>query len=233
VPPNLTPTPYEILAIRQGDPYTKHRFLSLAKLYHPDRGHASSPVAHVPHAERLERYRLVIAAHGILSDDSKRRAYDMWGLGWIERHRGSIPQYPSRETWAADDDPIHNATWEDWERWHRRNDPKRATEDERTVYMSNFGFMSMIFLVISMGGIVQGTRANLMTSSIMDQREKTHKEASLELARSKRATMMTGDRDERVRTFLEHREANIAGEPAYQRLLPPADNCSPDSVRRG
>jgi hypothetical protein len=99
--------------------------------------------------------------------------------------------------------------------------------------MSNFGFMSMIFLLVTFGSIVQGTRANLMTSSIMDQREKTHKSASLEYARLRRATMAAGDRDERVRTFLEHREANLAGEPAYQRLLPPADNCSPDSVRRG
>jgi hypothetical protein len=157
----------------------------------------------------------------------------VWGLGWTDHHRANSPaQYPFR-TWAADNDPFHNATWEDWERWHRRNDPNGQAEDERTVYMSNFGFMSLIFLVVSFGGIVQGTRANLMTSSIMDQREKAHKTASLELARSKRATMMTGDREERVRTFLEHREANITGEPAYQRLLPPADNCSPDSVRRG
>jgi hypothetical protein len=99
------------------------------------------------------------------------------------------------------------------------------------MYMSNFGFMSIIFGLVTIGSIVQGTRANALSSSVMEQRDKMHKEASMELARSKRATM-TGDRDERIRTFLEHREANIAGAEAYQRLLPPTENCVPESVRK-
>jgi curved DNA-binding protein CbpA len=231
IPPNRTPTPYEILAVRRGDRYTKHRFYALAKLYHPDSCHASSPVAHVPHAVRLERYRLLVAAHGILSDDSKRRAYDLWGAGWTEPAQSTVSAHRMHvhRAWPPEHDPIHNATWEDWERWHRWNDGK--PEDDRTVYMSNFGFMSLIFGIVSVGGFIQSSRASSLSSSVMEQRDKMHKEASIELARSKRATM-TGDRKERIRTFLEHRDATLTGQEQYQRLLPPAENCAPESVRK-
>ncbi|KAF2278502.1 uncharacterized protein EI97DRAFT_431729 [Westerdykella ornata] len=236
--PRRFPTPYQILCCHHGQPYTKRRFYALAKLYHPDSCHVSSPVAHVPPAVRLERYRLIVAAHGILSDDSKRRAYDLWGAGWAENpsHSPSHPYSPfgrgaAAETWSTEHDPLHNATWEDWERWHRRNVPKDDA-DSRTVYMSNFGFMSFILLAVSLGGIVQGTRANAMSSSVMEQREKVHREASLQLARSQHATRMTGDKKERVRSFLEHREATLAGHATYQRLLPPEENCGPESLRK-
>ncbi|KAJ5294806.1 hypothetical protein N7508_009627 [Penicillium antarcticum] len=32
--------------------------------------------------ERVERYRLIVAAHEILSDPQKRTAYDVYGIGW-------------------------------------------------------------------------------------------------------------------------------------------------------
>lgn len=236
--PRRLPTPYQILSHHHGEPYRKARFYALAKLYHPDSCHISSPVAHVPLAVRLERYRLIVAAHGILSDDAKRRAYDLWGAGWAENHPHA-PSHPfspfergaAAETWNTEHDPLHNATWEDWERWHRRNDPKDDA-DGRTVYMSNFGFMSFILFVVSLGSIVQGARANAMSSSVMEQREKVHKEASLQLARSQRATRMTGDKDERVRSFLEHREATLAGQASYQRLLPPGETCGPKNMTK-
>jgi curved DNA-binding protein CbpA len=227
--PHETPTPYQILAVRRGDVYTKHRFYALAKLYHPDRCHASSPIAHVPHAIRLERYRLLVTAHGILSDDTKRRAYDLWGSGWAG-HRGHSS---SATSWPADDSPMNNATWEDWERWHQRGYGRgEQTDDPRAVYMSNFGFMSLILAFIALGGVVQGTRANTLTASVMERRDKVHEEASMELARSKRATMTTGDRNERIRTFLQHREANLPGDGAYQHLSSSPDECAPDTVRK-
>ncbi|KAF2121857.1 hypothetical protein BDV96DRAFT_482684 [Lophiotrema nucula] len=233
--PHRTPTPYQILSVRKGEVYSKHRFYCLVKLYHPDRRHPSSPIAHLPDAIRIERYRLLVAAHTILSDDAKRKAYDLWGSGWAGHH--SSPSFPStygqpyeRKTWPPGHDPMYNATWEDWERWYDR-EYGTEKEDSRKFYMSNFGFMSTVFALISIGGIMQGTRANLMTSSVMEQRDKIHREASIELARSKRATM-SGDRNERIKTFLEHREATNAGESAYQRLLPPSETCIPDTVRR-
>ncbi|KAF2743698.1 hypothetical protein M011DRAFT_471244 [Sporormia fimetaria CBS 119925] len=237
--PHRVPTPYQILALRRGEVYTKRRFYALAKLYHPDSCvHASSPIARVPHAVRLERYRLIVAAHGILSDDSKRKAYDLWGSGWSEHphshvptHSYTPPEYSSSRSWSTDPnlDPFQNATWEDWERWRRRAQ-EGETDEGRTVYMSNFAFISMVFFLVSLGLVVQGTRASSLSLSALKQREKIHKEASMQLARSQRATMATGDRDERVRTFVEHRQATLAGQPSNERLLPPADNCAPESV---
>lgn len=235
--PHRTPTPYQILACKRGEAYTKHRFYALAKLYHPDAcSHPSSPVSHVGHAECVERYRLIVAAHGILSDDYKRRAYDTWGAGWAgHTHITNSSPFEPR-AWPAHNDPRHNATWEDWERWHERNRREKDgwKEDERTVYMSNFQFMSLIFGLVTVGGVVQGTRASGLTSAAMEQRDKVHKEASAELRRAQHATMMTGSRSERVQAFLNHREANLAGTggEAYQRVLPPTETCGPESLNK-
>jgi hypothetical protein len=234
VHPHKTPTPYQILHCKRGDAYTKHRFYSLVKLYHPDRCDTLSPIAHLPRTTRLERYRLLVAAHTLLADDAKRRAYDAWGHGWTGHHQ--TPSQTSADHWAPEQrhwpdghDPIHNATWEDWERWYRRE--SGSTGEPRDMYMTNLAFVALVFSIVSLGGIVQGTRANTLTTSVMEHRDKMHKQASLELARSKHATMAS-DRDERIRTFLEHREAVNSGEHAYQRLLPPAETCAPDTAVR-
>ncbi|PSN62655.1 hypothetical protein BS50DRAFT_577566 [Corynespora cassiicola Philippines] len=235
VHPHTTPTPYQILACQKGTAYTKHRFVALVKLYHPDRCHPSSPVAQLPHAVRLERYRLLVAAHTILADDAKRRAYDLWGAGWTGHHHAPAAQtsheWSERRTWPSGHDPMMNATWEDWERWYRREYGGDQADDSRAVHMSNFAFVSLVFALVSLGGIMQGTRANMFSTSVMEHRDRIHREASMELARSKRATI-SGDRSERIRTFVEHREATMAGEDAYQRMLPHPETCAPDTVRK-
>lgn len=234
IAPHKTPTPYQILKCRRGETYTKQRFYALVKLYHPDSCHATSPIAHLPAHTRLERYRMLVAAHDILSDIQKRKAYDAWGHGWAGHHRtpASTAQYEwefDRRRWA--NDPRNNATWEDWERWRHGEEHSGEHADERTIQMSNFAFMSLIFAFVSIGGVVQGTRFSTFNNSVIERREQIHREASTTLLRSKNMTM-SGDRDERIRTFLDHREAQLAGEPSYQRLLPPAENCAPDQVRR-
>lgn len=235
VHPHKTPTPYQILDCRRGEAYTKQRFYALVKLYHPDRGGAASPVAHLPHAVRLERYRLLVAAHTILADDAKRRAYDAWGYGWAGHHHApshaaTAAWAPEPRQWPSGQDPMRNATWEDWERWYQReNDAQDGGPHD--AYVSNFTFVTLVLALVSIGGIMQGTRASLMSSSIMERRDKTHREASMELSRSKRATI-SGDRDERIKTFLDHRQAVLAGEDAYQRLLPPSETCAADSTVR-
>ncbi|KAF2011761.1 hypothetical protein BU24DRAFT_413381 [Aaosphaeria arxii CBS 175.79] len=237
--PHQTPTPYQILATKRGDLYTKHRFYSLAKLYHPDSRSTSSPVAHLPLTTRVERYRLLVAAHQILSDDSKRRAYDLWGAGWVgHQHNPNDPSAssmhwkPEQRSWPSGHDPMNNATWEDWERWYDREYNRGQTDDARTVHLSRFGFVSLVFALVSLGGIMQGTRANMFSSTVIEHRDKVHKEASMELMKAKRASMANGDRNERIKTFLEHREATLMGEDAYQRILPPTETCAPESVRK-
>jgi len=233
--PHKTPTPYQILRCRRGDAYSKHRFYALVKLYHPDACHASPAIAQLPLHVRLERYRMLVTAHDILSDMEKRKAYDAWGHGWAGHH--TTPAAPHHSDWNYDPrrwttDPRSNATWEDWERWHYENDGNHNADD-RTVQMSNFTFMALIFAFISIGGVVQGTRFSTFNNSAIERRDQIHREASIEYRRSKNATLSaSGDRDERIRTFLEHRESTVVGEQSYQRLLPPADACSPDQVRR-
>ncbi|KAI0588027.1 DnaJ DnaJ-class molecular chaperone with C-terminal Zn finger domain [Pyrenophora tritici-repentis] len=235
--PHKTPTPYQILRCRRGDAYTKHRFYALVKLYHPDACHASPAIAQLPLHVRLERYRMLVTAHDILSDIEKRKAYDIWGHGWAGHH--NTPAAAQHNDWDYDPrrwttDPRSNATWEDWERWHYENDGgNHAADDDRTVQMSNFTFMALIFAFISIGGVVQGTRFSTFNNSAIERRDQIHREASMEYRRSKNATLSaSGDRDERIRTFLEHRDSTIMGEQCYQRLLPPADACSPEQVRR-
>ncbi|KAF2470349.1 uncharacterized protein BDR25DRAFT_303875 [Lindgomyces ingoldianus] len=235
VHPHKTPTPYQILAIRRDEAYSKHRFYSLVKLYHPD-ATPTSPVAHLPHTIRLERYRLLVTAHSILSDDAKRRAYDLWGHGWAAHPQNPSHHspYPSAQNhWQSRNDPMRNATWEDWEQWYRREHEEQHTQDPRAVAVSNFAFVALIFTIVSLGGVMQGTRANMFSSNIMEHRDKVHKEAATELAKSHRATLMAaGDRDERIQTFLRHRDAIHAGEDAYQRILPPSETCATDTIRK-
>jgi curved DNA-binding protein CbpA len=234
VRPHKTPTPYQILKCTRGERYTKQRFYALVKLYHPDRGHAASPIAALPLHVRLERYRMLVTAHDILSDVEKRKAYDAWGHGWAGHHR--TPASPAAHDWDFDrrrwaTDPRSNATWEDWERWRQNEGEGGTGNDGRTIQLSNFAFMSLIFAFVSIGGVVQGTRFSTFNSSVIERRDQVHREASTTLLRSKNATI-SGDREERIRTFLDHRESQLAGEASYQRLLPPAETCAPESARR-
>ncbi|XRM36509.1 J domain-containing protein 1 [Aspergillus tubingensis] len=73
-------TPYHILGLQPGDPYRKSAFYERVKLYHPDR-HRAVPSALTP-TVRASRYRMVVAAHELLSDPHKRQAYNRWGVGW-------------------------------------------------------------------------------------------------------------------------------------------------------
>ena len=233
VKPHQTPTPYQILKCRKGETYTKQRFYALVKLYHPDRGHTISPIAHLPAQVRLDRYRMLVTANDILSDIEKRKAYDSWGHGWAGHHRppATAANYEwefDKRRWASD--PRNNATWEDWERW-RHNEEHHGHGDARTIQLSNFAFMSLIFAFVSIGGVLQGTRFNAFHGGVLERRDQIHREASTTLLRSKNMTM-SGDRDERIRTFLDHREAQLAGEASYQRLLPPAESCGPEGVRK-
>src|SRR5256885_8651239 len=78
--PPQTPTPYEIFDLPKGGTYSKHKFYELVKIYHPDRNRVEGTAcAGISHVEMLERYRLIVLAHEILSDPVKRRAYDTCG----------------------------------------------------------------------------------------------------------------------------------------------------------
>lgn len=134
--PRLIPTPYEIFNQSRHEPYSKRRFYELVKIYHPDRQPSSE--SHTPDL-RIERYRLVVAANAILSDPTKRYAYDRTGRGWAKWRtdgpqsddlEGKDYKYTTFHRWrkdvaekyqfAVEDDPMFCATWEDWEKWYHR-----------------------------------------------------------------------------------------------------------------
>ena len=233
--PHTTPTPYQILSLHKDEPYTKQRFYALVKLYHPDRCHPTSPITALPRSTRLERYRLVVAAHTLLSDPAKRRAYGQHGHGWAGSSNTQLPPSSSsshRTSWPPGHDPMANATWEDWERWYARDaDPPRASAT--TAFASNAAFVSLILALAALGGVGRATQASAFAGTALEQADKVHEEASRELMRARRATGAAADRNERVQTFLEHRGAVLAAEDAYQRLLPVSRRCAAEEVREG
>jgi len=84
-PSTESPSPYDVLGCSRSASYSKFYFTRLVKIYHPDRNiHASttSNPSRVTQSTALERYRLIVAAHALLSDPTKRSAYDRWGFGW-------------------------------------------------------------------------------------------------------------------------------------------------------
>ncbi|KAH8727236.1 hypothetical protein GQ44DRAFT_704706 [Phaeosphaeriaceae sp. PMI808] len=177
---------------------------------------------------------MLVAAHDILSNIEKRKAYDAWGHGWANDHH-CTPSPPASTKWQYDNqrwatDPRYNATWEDWERWRHEND-QGSDSDARTIQLSNFAFVSLIFVLVTIGGVVQGTRFTSFNNSVIEQRDQNHREASTTLRRSQHATM-SGDRDERIRAFLGHREAQVVGDVSYQRLIPPAGTSALDPTQR-
>lgn len=232
--PHTTPTPYQILSLRKDEPYTKQRFYALVKLYHPDRCHPTSPITALPRSTRLERYRLLVAAHTLLSDPAKRRAYDQHGHGWAGSSNTHLPPSSSHRTsWPPGHDPMANATWEDWERWYARDaDPPRASSTT-PAFASNAAFVSLILALAALGGVGRATQASAFAGTALEQADKVHEEASRELMRARRATGAAPDRVERVQTFLEHRGAVRAAEDAYQRLLPVSRRCAAEEVREG
>lgn len=101
-PSSKHPTPYDILDIRKGQQYHKTRYYNLVKAYHPD----LQTSTRLPKETQTHRFRLVVAAHAILSDTKKRAAYDMYGAGWSSpsiRDRG-IQRYQSPVGREHDDD---------------------------------------------------------------------------------------------------------------------------------
>ncbi|KAK3105469.1 J domain-containing protein 1, partial [Teratosphaeriaceae sp. CCFEE 6253] len=175
--------------------YTKAHFYQLVKLYHPDLTSSSS----VAHQLKMERYRLIVAAHTILSDPVKRSAYDRFGAGWNGKaevdaqgnaaHPGPGPFSHSWQGQGQANDPIwNNATWEDWERFYawraRKNGDEKGVADDypqAPLYMRNSYFVVAIVIFAFFGGSANYNRAQDAGSYFVEQRDLVHDQASKEL----------------------------------------------------
>ncbi|KAL2151176.1 hypothetical protein VTH82DRAFT_6274 [Thermothelomyces myriococcoides] len=156
-PTSPNPTPYEILGHPRNCPYNKARYFQLAKLYHPDRHHHTSDDG-IPQKTKLERYRLIVAAHEILSNPQKKRLYDLYGFGWDNQTDPRIRHREADRAWRQDPgNPSMNATWEDWEQWHQQRNGSGGKQEE--VFTSNIAFMAIVSAFLIIGTWSQMTRA--------------------------------------------------------------------------
>ncbi|KAL9095510.1 MAG: hypothetical protein Q9165_002381 [Trypethelium subeluteriae] len=208
----------------------------------------SNPHHAISESTRLERYRLIVSAHNILSDPLKRRAYDRYGAGWAgepELHRSDLDRRHPRSS-PFSHDPMYNATWEDWERWYAReaasssSSSSSSTSDSTTspppppqtpVYISNLSFLILIMMLAGLGGVGQATRADGFSATFLEQRDRAHDRASKELRRVRREAKER-PREERVERFLEDRDPGWGEREAeVRRVLPVAEVCASGFVK--
>lgn len=214
-PSCANPTPYQIFDLKINAPYSKARFYELVKIYHPDR-HRQTPGDALTDGVRLERYRLIIVANEILSDPTKRRAYDLYGAGWgsIRSMDNSAYRHADKSWRNEPGNPSMNATWEDWERWYaeRSGGPK---EKQQTVFMSNELFVIILCVFVIIGSMGQARRASTATMNIMEVRDKRHQAISNEMGR-RRQEQGALSRHERVESFLRQRDGwNVSPSVAH------------------
>lgn len=238
---NRIPTPYQIFNQKKGSPYSKQRFIELVKLYHPDRHDACSTTGGLTYATKLERYRLVVAANEILSDAVKRSAFDLYGAGWNgmphvkspkEHCNSSAAAWADRDggAWNEPGGPSRNATWEDWERWYARHDPK---EKQVPQFVSNGAFVGLIVIFAIVGGIGQATRVGNFSVGFIEQRDALHDRIAKDLTRRRtETTSLFESREERIIRFLKQREPVGYEEIAQNKgvsmkLLPPPPEAQP------
>ncbi|KAI0460632.1 hypothetical protein F5B21DRAFT_16742 [Xylaria acuta] len=203
-PTSLHPTPYEILAHSRDARYNKALFYELVKIYHPDRGETAAHSS-IPHAIRLERYRLVVAANEILSDSAKRRAYDLYGAGWGgNRTLQSLYREADRSWRSEPGNASRNATWEDWERWRHERDGRK--QPQTPVFMSNELFVIVLCSFVVVGSFAQARRASANALNVVEMRDRKHAAISSDIQRRQNEQAPLS-RHERVESFLRQRDS--------------------------
>jgi hypothetical protein len=222
------------------------------KIYHPDRtASSSSSASTAAQALALERYRLIVAAHTILSDPAKRSAYDRFGAGWNGRSEVGhgqtgawaqrSPYHPAGRSgfngnWHDPADNIwQNATWEDWEKFHARRDGNGRTEP---VYMANSYFLAVVLALAAMGSAVNYNRAQDAGTYFIEQRDLVHDRAAKELRRVRAEASTLTTREDRIEYFIRQREATLGlsdyGEVRDEkaaRVLADREVCGSEQVR--
>ena len=234
-PSGAIPTPYQIFHLPKGAPYSKRTFYELVKRYHPDRlAHSpdGSEVGRLPDAVRLERYRLVVAAHEILCDPIKRRAYDRYGAGWTGA-TAVHPQATSSKGRAPSTEPSpkHNATWEDWERWYEHG---ASGGKQEPVLMENNTFLSVLVIFAVLAGMVETVRARSLSIAFLEQQDRLHHATNRDMNRSRTERQLTtGAKGDRIQAFLRLRDPVTADplEDRHRKLLPEPEVCSSHDIK--
>ncbi|KAJ5188555.1 hypothetical protein N7491_004875 [Penicillium cf. griseofulvum] len=210
-------TPYDVLNLPRGATYSKRHYYDLVKIYHPDRPLTDHPMFRQLTAEtRLQRYRIVVDAHDILSDPIKRAAYDRNGTGWSHT---VLDTTMTRDTHGPN--IYSNATWEDWEDWHNRHQgPQQHVVDQRT-------FSRLIILLVLFAGALQASWIGQMNDGFNERLRGVSEESARVLQGRRDNTVKQMDSNEaRVQGFLIRRDPTGSGlkeneQPVYQSELNP------------
>lgn len=214
-------TPYDIFKQERTAPYSKARFYDLVKIYHPDRPSNAHPLCRDISPEvRLQRYRLIISAHEILSDPAKRTAYDQSGTGW---NLHPPPIYRPTPSWAStgssDYGPIFsNGTWEDWERWYHRHEPKQRHSVDNRI------FTTLVVLLVMFGGAIQASWIGQYTSGYEERLREINEESMRFLVGRKENLNQLKSSEAKVQHFLIRRDPSGRGlkeeeGPVYKKVL--------------
>jgi curved DNA-binding protein CbpA len=195
-------TPYDVLNLPRGAPYSKRHYYDLVKIYHPDRPLHDHPLfQHLTSETRLLRYRIVVDAHELLSDPIKRAAYDQSGAGWSHMVQKTTTD------WESHGPSIYaNATWEDWERWNNRHQgPQQHVVDQRT-------FTRLVILLVLFGGALQASWIGKLNTGFEDRLREVNEESARFLHGRRDNTVKQMDTKEaRVQGFLIRRDPTGAG----------------------
>ena len=216
-PSNSSLTPYDVLNLPRGAPYSKRNYYDLVKIYHPDRPLKGHPLSHQLTPEiRLHRYRIVVDAHELLSDPSRRASYDRSGAGWSHTVLDRTTEEPT-----GGPSVYANATWEDWERWHNRHQaPQRHVVDQQT-------FVRLVILLVLLGGALQASWIGKVHTGFEDRLRELNEESARFLRGRKEETVKQMVSNEaRVQNFLIRRDPTGAGlkdteQSVYQKELHP------------
>ncbi|PGH16234.1 hypothetical protein AJ80_05257 [Polytolypa hystricis UAMH7299] len=246
-PTNPIFSPYDLLKQERSAPYSKRRFYEFAKVYHPDRPCDAHPsCGDIPHSVKAHRYRILVAAHEILSDSVKREAFDKFGDGWYQRaelfgtnrHGWNVSTGPDGE---KDESVFRNGTWEDWERWRQRNegyyyDSAYSGAGRQASSVSHGMFASFLVLLSLFAGAGQAVTIGGF-SSIVEERVKDADERWNKLLDGRRlqTTTQMNSRDARVQHFLMKRDPSGHGlreeeEETYRQVLGPRRTAALDDM---
>lgn len=244
--PSDVPTPYQIFQLERGAKYHKAQFYKLVKIYHPDRnGHKDAHCGGISEAVKLERYRLIVLAHELLSDPTKKKAYDKHGLGWgtsrtVTRYTRGYSGDGTRPYGTGpgqDNSPFRNATWEDWETWREQRAPPRPKpEDRHPTYMNHSTFAAFVIIFGVVSGVATATRTGQYSTTLEEKiRLNTAKNADLMDGRKEEAIRPTREGGAHIKWFLQKRDPSAYGlkpdeEDAYKQTF--ATSSPPNLKRR-